>query len=312
MKIGLIDVDGKKNFPNIALMKLSTFHKRKGDSVSWAIPLLSYDRVYMSKVFSTSSEYNSIIKADEIIKGGTGYDLQTRLSDEIEHLCPDYKLYPQFFDMAYGFLSRGCPRNCAFCTVSKKEGLISHKVADLSEFYRGQKYIKLLDPNITACKDRLELFDQLIESKAYVDITQGLDIRLMNEELAERLKHMRIKMVHFAWDQKGQEKTIIKNLKMAKEVGELQAWNSKVYVLINFDTDRDYDFYRIYKIRELGFDPYVMIYDLAPPDPEAKKIARWVNNKYVFNRVHKFEDYNTSDRANEIIDERQVKLKSII
>ena len=173
MWIGLIDVDGH-NFPNLPLMKLSAWHKANGDTVEWYEPLFHsigepFDRVYMSKVFGEeySADYPYYVNAKEVIKGGTGYhihiengkevfdkDNHKNLPDEVEHIYPDYSLYPEYTkDTAYGFLTRGCCNNCSFCIVSKKEGLCSHKVADLSEFWRGQKNIKLLDPNLLACKE---------------------------------------------------------------------------------------------------------------------------------------------------------------
>jgi len=213
MKIGLIDVDGH-NFPNLPLMKLSAWHKQQGDTVEWYSPMFSghMDRVYMSKVFSFTPDYEYCIDADEVIKGGSGYCIElingkerwvkekaTWLPNEIEHIYPDYTLYPDLTkNSAYGFLTRGCPCNCSFCHVSDKEGKCSYKVADLSEFWKGQRNIVLLDPNITACKDWKELFQQLIDSNAYIDFTQGLRIHTMTEEKTEMIKRMKVKRIHFA------------------------------------------------------------------------------------------------------------------
>lgn len=174
MKIGLIDVDGH-NFPNIPLMKISAYHKKRGDQVEWYNPIISgrVDKVYMSKVFSFTQDYDLPIYADEIVKGGSGYCItkignkeeynsaaDRQLPEEIEHIYPDYSLYPELTkDTAFGFLTRGCPRGCDFCHVEKKEGRCSKKVADLSEFWKDQKKICLCDPNIMACKDWEELFD---------------------------------------------------------------------------------------------------------------------------------------------------------
>lgn len=141
MKIGLIDVDSH-NFPNLCLMKIFAWHKKQGDSVEWWNGFNHYDRVYKSKVFddSISPDMNYAINADEIIKGGTGYGLDNKLPDEIEHIMPDYSLYG-ITDTAYGFLTRGCPRGCEFCIVSKKEGRCSKQVAELDEFFGGGRQI---------------------------------------------------------------------------------------------------------------------------------------------------------------------------
>lgn len=292
MKVGLIDVDGH-NFPNLALMKLSAWHKRQGDTVEWCFPLARYDLVYQAKVFDDtySPDIEWIPNADRIIKGGTGYGLDNTLPSEIEHIYPDYSLYPSLTkDTAYGFLTRGCPRGCKFCIVGKKEGLRSVKVADLSEFWHGQKHIELLDPNILACKDRMRLLDQLVESKAVVNFNQGLDIRLTNEMVADRLSRMRIKRLHFAWDNPEQDLTPY--FKRFTEAYSRKSSSTKVvYVLVNFDSTMEQNLYRIYTLRDLGYDPYVMVYDKPHASKEIKDLQRWVNNRFVFRKCEKFEDY---------------------
>ena len=151
MRIGLIDVDST-NFPNLALMKLSAYHRLKGDSVEWYMPFAErYDKVYISKVFSFTPDYDLCVNADRVVRGGIGYCISFKngrevfnkaenivLPNEIEHIYPDYSLY-NITDTAYGFLTRGCPRSCDFCIVGKKEGKKSYKVANLSEFWNGQK-----------------------------------------------------------------------------------------------------------------------------------------------------------------------------
>lgn len=299
MRIGLIDVDGH-HFPNLPLMKLSAYHKSKGDSVSWYDPLTAWfdvpDRVYMSKVFSFTPDYEHPVNGKTIMKGGTGYfypDGGFKLPEEIEHIYPDYSLYPQYCkETAYGFLTRGCPRGCGFCIVGKKEGLKSKKVADLSEFWKGQKNIVLLDPNITACKEWKDLFQKLIDSKAYVDFSQGLDIRVMTEQKAEMLSKIKVKAVHFAWDRYEDKEKIVPKFKTFKDITSWSRAKMSVYVLTGYDTTFDQDLERVYTLIDLGYSPYVMIYDKykkKKKDPLVR-LQRWVNARLCFSTCS-FEDY---------------------
>jgi organic radical activating enzyme len=287
LKIGLIDVDGH-NFPNLPLMKISAYHKSLGDDVEWFFPLNRYDKVYMSKVFDFTPDYEICIQADEIIKGGTGYGLENKLPYEIENIYPDYELYG-IKNTAYGFLTRGCPRNCPFCIVSKKEGLKSVQVAELWQFWKGQNEIKLLDPNITASKECDRLFQDLIDSKAWIDFTQGIDIRFMTEKRAEMLNAMKIKMIHFAWD--NYEFNTYEKLKRFRPLLKYDGRKLRVYVLTNFNTTIEQDLERIYKLRELDYDPYVMIYEKWNAPKKIKQMARWVNNKFIWRSCERFEDY---------------------
>jgi len=288
LKIGLIDVDGH-NFPNLALMKISAYEKQLGNSVEWCNPLFEYDRVYMSKVFTFTNDFDTCIRAEEIIKGGTGYDLQNKLPLEVEHQYPDYELY-NIKNTAYGYLTRGCPRGCEFCIVKDKEGQKTNKVADLNEFWNGQKEIKLLDPNLIACKEWKELMQQLIDAKAWIDFTQGLDIRLMTDEKAYMLNQVKAKMIHFAWD--NYEFKTYEYLKKFRQCFKYDFRKLRVYVLTNFNTTHEQDLERVYKLKELGYDPYIMIYDKYNSPIQTRYLQRWVNNKIIFRTIDKFEDYD--------------------
>lgn len=297
MKIGLIDVDGH-NFPNIPLMKISAWHKQQGEHVEWYSPMFSghMDKVYMSKVFTFTEDYQYHIDADEVLKSGTGYfypDGGVPLPYEIEHIYPDYSLYPEFKDTAFGFLTRGCPNNCDFCVVCKKEGCISHKVADLSEFWRGQKNIELCDPNMFACKDWKELSQQLIDSKAWINFNQGCDMRIMTDDKAEYIKKMKIKQIHFAWDKYEDKNMLVPKFKRFKEITQWDKRKLPVYVLCNFNTTHEQDLERIYTLKDLGYWPYVMIYekDKLPKGHITKRLQRWVNMRAIFENVPRFEDY---------------------
>ena len=96
MRIGLIDVDGHNGFPNLALMHISAWHKAQGDTVEWWDGFIHYDRVYKSKVFTFTPDINTVIDADEIVTGGTGYRDYGSLAPEIEAVFPDYSIYPHF------------------------------------------------------------------------------------------------------------------------------------------------------------------------------------------------------------------------
>lgn len=303
-KIGLIDVDGH-NFPNLALMRISAYHKSIGDDVEWWwTDFIHYDIVYMSKVFSDaySPDVPEPMNADKVIKGGSGYAISLvdgkevydkrkdpDLPPAIEKMFPDYSIYPQY-DFAVSMTSRGCPRGCSFCHVAAKEGRYSHKVADVSDFYSGQKHIEVLDPNITACKDKHELFRQYIETGASITFNQGIDIRMITDEDIELLNKMRLKDIHFAWDNPNDD--LAPKFKLWAEKFRRNSNLGMVYCLTNFNSTMEENLYRIYTLRDLGYDPYVMVYDKPHAPKEIKALQRWCNNKIIFKSCTKFEDYN--------------------
>lgn len=300
MNIGLIDVDQYNKvpkFPNIALMKISAWHKAQGHNVDWWLGIEHYDRVYMSKVFDETytQDIPYCINADEIIRGGTGYGLDNKLPDEIEHIYPDYSIYPTLTkDTAYGFLTRGCPRGCHFCIVAEKEGRRSVKVADLSEWWDGQKNIVLCDPNLLAYKGHMELLQQLIDSKAWVDFNQGIDSRLLTEQNIEAINKVKLKNIHFAWDYMHEEKRVLRGLELYAKMAVRKPHGSygTVYCLVNYDTSMEEDLYRIYKLWDMGYLPDVRIYDKPNAPKEIRDLQRWCNNRFIFKSCPRFEDYD--------------------
>lgn len=310
MKIGLIDVDGH-NFPNLPLMKISAWHKQQGDQVSFADSESCCDKIYMSKVFTESKEPEYTIKCSDIVRGGSGYGLDNKLPYEIEHTCPDYGLYPQY-DFALGMLTRGCPRcNHTFCITPIKDGCKSVKTADLSEFWAGQNKILLLDQNILACKDRVDLLRQLQESKAEIEFNGGMDIRFINDEIIQELRKIKVKDYHFAWDDP--KESLESKFMLVKESGIKNPNQIGVYVLTNFWSSIEEDLHRIYTLRSMGFMPYVMIYDKQLfvdsrgrwlPDVANKftqnelihfkvtqHLQRWCNNRKLIKSVSNFNEY---------------------
>lgn len=315
MKIGLIDVDGHR-FPNLALMKISAYHKWIGDLVEWHMGgLFHYDKVYMSKVFSSNytKDIDEPLNADEVIKGGTGYAIKNEngkekfdiaahweLPDEIENISPDYSIYPEY-DFAVSLTSRGCPRACGFCHVSKKEGKRTVKTADVSQYWKGQREIIVLDANITACDDRYELLDAYARTGAFINYSQGLDIRLLDDDCIKILNKTKIKGLHFAWDNPREDlEPYFKRVSTKLKKG-MHGNSATVYLLTNYNSSLEEDLYRIYTLRDLGYDPYVMIYNKIEAPDQTRKLQRWCNNRFVFKACPDFKDY----KSNEYTQERQ-------
>ena len=316
MYVGLVDVDGHK-FPNLALMRISAWHKAQGDHVEWwQGDLFYYDRVYMSKIFSSeySHDVPDPINCGEVIKGGTGYCISLdengkevfdksknkNLPDEVERMFPDYSIYPQY-NFAISMTSRGCPRGCQFCIVANKEGRCAHKVADVNQFWThetGKKVIKVLDPNIIACREneKRDLLNQYVETRCEIEFNQGIDIRMINENDIKDLNRMKIKMLHFAWDNPDDD--LEDRFRMFNELSRLKSHGRKmVYCLTNFEDCSVKDHIeralkRIYILRSLNFDPFVMIYNKPSAPDEIKKLQRWCNNKIIFGKVKDFRDYS--------------------
>lgn len=191
MKIGLVDVDGRR-FPNYALMKISEYHKQQGDSVEWANPLMPYDVIYKSKIFKFSQEDNTCYNCNDIVLGGTGYSLTDTLPECIDNMQPDYSIYP-FIDSktAYGFLTRGCPNKCRWCVVPIKEGTVK-PYRDVEEIaVDGRTNLILMDNNILAIDYGLEQIEKIIKNRYRVDFNQALDARLITEDVAKLLAQVR-------------------------------------------------------------------------------------------------------------------------
>lgn len=300
MRVGLVDVDSH-NYPNLVLMKLSAWHKSQGHEVELLKPadvlngsnlFYGYDELIGACVFDWNRPVADALEQYGVRMGGTGTLHKDTLPDYIEHIMPDYSLYG-ITDVAYGHLSRGCPRSCPFCIVAGKEGTVSHKVGNLTDFWSGQKEIQLMDPNILACADRMELLQQLSDCGAWVEFNQGLDARLLTDDVISVLKQIKVRRIHFAWDNP-RDKTVQPALERFAE-----AWGIKpkdrsivVYVLVNYWSTMDQDIARITWLRDRGYAPFVMVYDKPNAPEEIRHMQRWCNNRWVFYRCKNFEDYD--------------------
>lgn len=289
MKIGLIDVDGHK-FPNLALMKIASFHKQRGDFVEWVNHFEEYDKVYLSKIFTFSPEPQVYIHSPEIIKGGTGYDIYSKLPPEIEAIRnPDYTIYPTY-DYSIQFFSRGCIRACPFCVVRRKEGKISPS-QPLELNPRG-KHIEVLDNNFFANPEWKSAVDFLLKQKQHISL-HGVDVRIMNEEQAYWLSKLRLKSgkIHIAWDNPKDD--IIPPIK--EMIKHIQPYKITCYVLVGFWSTLEQDYERVIKLHELGLKPYVMPYrdfnNTRTPAQYEKDLASWVNGRERLNSCD-FKDFS--------------------
>jgi len=282
MKVLLVDDPGAR-LPNLALMKLSAWHKARGDRVGFNVS--DPDLVYASCIFPKSrsqilSQLTFYPSAKKIL-GGHGFN-DSKLPDEIEHLCPDYSLYG--VDYSMGYTSRGCIRSCPWCIVPQKEGPIQNH-APLSEFLRHDRVI-LLDNNFLASPKWHENMDALIGKKIAVNFNQGLDIRLVDQEIAHLLSRIRYmdhkfrrRALHFAFDLPSLESDMIRGVTLL-ERAEIRLKHLMCYVLAGFDTDFQSDLSRVKTLIRLGVRPYVMRYNFRRDDRRLNAFARWVNGRY--------------------------------
>lgn len=306
MNVGLIDVDGH-NFPNLALMRISAYHKARGDNVEWAYPIFGrYDRVYKSKVFTFTPD-NYDYYSCEIVKGGTGYDIHSKLPEEIDRTNPDYTIY-NIKDVSYGFLTRGCSNKCKWCIVPIKEGAVA-PYRDIDEVAQGNKKIILMDNNILASDYGINQLIKISKRGYKVDFNQGIDARLITDETAKILASVKwIRYIRLACDTRSQIDAILNAHDLLAKYG----YNKSVfcYFLI-----KDYDdcIQRLNVLRKYKwFDPFGQPYRDFTSNQKIpkwqKKMARWMNIKSIYRTID-FSDYlnNTHQNKNLIHDKGKNK-----
>lgn len=240
MMIGLHDAErdhfrGNKNFPNLALMKISAWHKRNGDVVEWWNPLYQYDWVYSSKVFDFTPTDPYL--PEDAIRGGTGYrdiPMDQALPPEVDAMYPDYSIYPDC-DYAVGYLTRGCPNHCRWCLVPRKEGTIK-SYRDWQEVIRpGSDKLILMDNNILACDHGIRQLESLSGSDIRIDLNQGMDARLVTAEIAEILSRLQwIRFIRFSCDQKSQIDPVKRTIDLLGNYG-VRPYRIFIYLLVTED-----------------------------------------------------------------------------
>jgi hypothetical protein len=298
MKIGLIDADGH-NFPNLALMKIAAFHKQQDDTAEWANCFERYDKVYISKVFTFTPDIHTCIQADEIERGGTGYDISKKLPAVIDRQQPDYSIYPvgNWYDgkTAYGFLTRGCIRKCAWCIVPKKEGWIKN-YRDIEEILQGRKKVILMDNNILASDYGLSQIEKIIKLGCRVDFNQGLDSRLVTDEVAFMLSKVKwIRHIRFACD----TMSAVDPLKNAiQKLNKYGVKNYKIFVYLLVKDIED-ACKRSQILKELSVKPFAQPYrdfeNNQDPREDLKRFARYVNHTAIFKSID-WKDYKANKK----------------
>jgi hypothetical protein len=285
MKIGLYDHENN-GYPNLALMKLSAWHKARGDTVEWFNPIIgNYDRVYTSKIF-TWTPPNKYLPPEITVYGGTGFDITKTLDDEVENMVPDYSLYN--CDKSYGFLTRGCIRSCPWCFVPKKEGKIrAHH--DIEDFAR-HKEVVLMDNNVLAHPHGIAQIEKIAKLGLKIDFNQGLDARLIDDGIARLLGKVKWSpYLRLACDS-------LSMMEPVRKAVELLRWHNVTpskyfcYVLVK---DIDDALERVRFLKGIYVNPFCQPYrDLEGNEPtqEQKHFARWCNHKAIYNTVP-WEDY---------------------
>jgi hypothetical protein len=299
-KILLIDVDS--SIPNLVLMKISSHFKKldfKVDlkkmgfsgyktqkKVEHTIDASEYDKVFLSTIFTCNKGFIKINNCSQIYRGGTGFDYKIALPENIEHNFPDYSLYPKN-KYSMGFLTRGCIRNCDFCVVPKKEGMLKHH-ANLEEFYHpGLPKVMLLDNNFLATRNCIELMNLLKETNKAITFKQGLDFRLLTKEKAEKLSELKYDGEYiFAFDNYKDKKIILKNMEIWKLF--VNHWRTKFFVLVGFNSTLEEDFKRIRILKENKCLPYIMRHENCYSSPNKDlytDLAAWCNQPGLFKKL---------------------------
>jgi len=279
MIIGLYNLE--PHIVNTALMQISTYHKSLGHTVEWYrhYNKWRYDKVYASSIFDFTPK---VYITDDMVCGGTGFNLTTKLPPEIEGCEYDYTLYPDC-DYSIVWFSRGCIRNCPFCIVRMKEGFI-YPVKPKNLNPTGS-WIRVMDNNFFANPYWPIAIDQLKKWNQPVQF-EGVDVRIITDGQCKALNSLTHKgRIHIAWDDPREDLTE----HFEKMIQYIKPYKIMVYVLIGYWSTPDEDLLRVKIIDSYGMDPYAMPYNKS--DPYQRRFARWVNHKATFKSCE-FKDYH--------------------
>ena len=313
-RIGLIDIGSK--IGNLALMKLSTYHKGLGDTVVLDPSSPNgFDRVYVSTLFTRDRVRVERLlegyRETEFVVGGSGWDVHAKLPDDIEQLNPDYEIYTvgniykrlggpmrkatkmakaqEIATAGIGFTSRGCTRLCPFCLVWRKEGDF-HKVREIKDLINPKSSrVFILDNNFTADPDVIEKLKEIKERKLTVEISQGIDIRTITPDIAQAISEVSLygRRLHYAWDLLSFENQVLKGIKILSRF--VNTGRHRCFMLCGYNTSFEEDWYRFRKLIELGVKPYVMLYENDKTDARRFHFMSWINGFYF--TVCDFNDY---------------------
>lgn len=294
MRVALHDSDAT-GFPNLALMKLYAWHKAQGDAVEWWNPLLTYDRVYSSKVFTFTPECTYL--PENTVRGGTGYGILDELPPEIDAMFPDYSIYPKC-DHAIGFLTRGCIRKCPWCVVPKKEGHIRPYWTWREIKRPDSRDIVFMDNNVLACEHGLAQIADMGGENVRVDFNQGLDARLITDDVAKLLSRLKwINYIRMSADTDAMLDVVLTAIDRLGKCG-VKPYRVFVYVLVQ---DVESAERRAIALRDIGANPFAQPYrdftTNAEPPQEQRDLARWVNHKAIFKTVKTFAEYRARKRG---------------
>lgn len=290
-RVLLVDIDS--TIPNLALMKISAFYKKYGIQVGWDVdyPTHAYVSVILNKnrhkAVSCANMLESLYPDISVDIGGPGYDLKKVLPSSIESCKPDYDLYPDI-DYSLGFTTRGCIRRCPFCIVPIKEGKL-HRVNPISEIYNPKfKQIKLLDNNVLADRDNFRaIVGFCTQHHLKLDISQGLDIRLLDEELAGLIAQIRpMNKLDFAFDSLDYLDAVTRGVQLLKGAGIDVRGKVQFYVYCDRSESGKYGIESAIKrcaiLKELGTNAYVMLNIDEEPTRQMKNLKRWANRKNIY------------------------------